>query len=233
MTGDLNAEVNSNPVFPGKERHFLRAQLARIFASTTISPKGFYLDDEETNKMRPATAEEFPYPETEALKSLEAWANVTKSILKNGRQAYVAPAHMSDEEKEEYLSKMAEEDAQVDAYRALNEHTPCQGMETAFISKVVGDPQTYTKGEGTVCYAVNVIKSIRWPGAVTVSKGGKFTNVYVGYGVKRADSSFNPTSPPTVDEEPQDPVEQPEPTPLEAPKIPEEGQDPENDVDNE
>jgi hypothetical protein len=25
MTGDLNAEVNSNPKFPGKERHFLRA----------------------------------------------------------------------------------------------------------------------------------------------------------------------------------------------------------------
>lgn len=25
MTGDLNAPVNSNPHFPGKERHFLRA----------------------------------------------------------------------------------------------------------------------------------------------------------------------------------------------------------------
>jgi len=34
MTGDLNASINSNPPFPGKERHFLRAQLARIFAAT-------------------------------------------------------------------------------------------------------------------------------------------------------------------------------------------------------
>lgn len=69
-------------------------------------------------------------------------------------------------------------------------------METSWISKVVGDPQQYTKGEGQVSYAVNVLKSIRWPGAITVSKGGKFTNVYVGYGVKRVDSSFNPTTPP-------------------------------------
>jgi radial spoke head protein 4A len=34
MTGCLNADVDSNPPFPGKERHFLRAQLARIFHGT-------------------------------------------------------------------------------------------------------------------------------------------------------------------------------------------------------
>jgi radial spoke head protein 4A len=48
MTGDLNAEIISNPVFPGKERHFLRAQIARIFAATTICPKGLFEIDEET-----------------------------------------------------------------------------------------------------------------------------------------------------------------------------------------
>lgn len=30
LTGKLNAAIDSNPPFPGKERHFLRAQLARI-----------------------------------------------------------------------------------------------------------------------------------------------------------------------------------------------------------
>ena len=29
-TGNLNANIDSCPPFPGKERHFLRAQLARI-----------------------------------------------------------------------------------------------------------------------------------------------------------------------------------------------------------
>lgn len=30
FSGNLNASINSSPPFPGKERHFLRAQLARI-----------------------------------------------------------------------------------------------------------------------------------------------------------------------------------------------------------
>ena len=50
MTGQLNASVNSCPPFPGKERHFLRAQLARLQHTTEICPKGLYEIDEETNE---------------------------------------------------------------------------------------------------------------------------------------------------------------------------------------
>lgn len=77
----------------------------------------------------------------------------------------------------------------------------------AWISKVVGDTQVYTKGDANISYAVNVLKSVRWPGASTVSKGGKFTNIYVGYGIKRVDPSYNPTSPPIIDSEPIDSIE--------------------------
>ena len=62
-----------------------------------------------------------------------------------------------------------------------------------------------------------MIKSIRWPGACTVCKNGKFTNMYVGTGVKRVDPSFNPTSPPVIDMEPTDPMEQSEPNPDKEP----------------
>lgn len=75
MTGDLNASVNSNPSFPGKERHFLRAQLARIHAATLIAPKGFFEVDEETNKVK--LAEEPAVPGFEELNSLESWVNFT------------------------------------------------------------------------------------------------------------------------------------------------------------
>ena len=61
---------------------------------------------------------------------------------------------------------------------------------------------------------MNVIRSLRWPGAVTVAKGGKFTNIYVGYGLKRGDPSFNPVEPPMVQSDPTDQSEMPEPTPL-------------------
>jgi hypothetical protein len=43
-----------------------------------------------------------------------------------------------------------------------------------------------------------VIKSLRWPGAVTVAKGGKYCNFNLGYGMKKGDSSYQPTEPPEV-----------------------------------
>ena len=65
-----------------------------------------------------------------------------------------------------------------------------------------------------------MIKSLRWPGAVTVSKGGKFTSVYVGWGLKKNDPSYQPTEPPDVHVDPDDQPEMPEPNPLVAPEEP-------------
>jgi len=67
---------------------------------------------------------------------------------------------------------------------------------------------------------VAVVRSLRWPGAVTVAKGGKFCSVYVGDGVKAGGTSHFPTEPPDVQSDPLDQIENPEPTPLEAPEEP-------------
>lgn len=56
-----------------------------------------------------------------------------------------------------------------------------------------------------------MIKSSRWPGAVTVQKGGAYCNIYVGDGIKRGDTFFSPTEPPEVLGEKADPEEQIEP----------------------
>lgn len=85
--------------------------------------------------------EDFAMPGTEELKSMEAWSNVSQSILKNGRTAYVAPADLDDEAKDAWISEMNDKDAQVERFRALNEHAAIPGLETAWISKVAGDPQ--------------------------------------------------------------------------------------------
>lgn len=73
LTGNLNAPIDSCPPFPGKERHFLRAQLARIQHGTEIVPKGLFEIDEETNEQK--YAEEFAIPGTDELKSLENWSH--------------------------------------------------------------------------------------------------------------------------------------------------------------
>ncbi len=139
LTGDLNATIDSNPPFPGKERHYLRAQLARIFAATTIIPKGLCEFDEETKEVK--FAEDFAVPGTEELKSLEAWGNLFQVILKAGTMSHIMPAEWSDEKKEEEAAKLEADDKSEERFRALNEHAPIAGMETAWLSKVVGDTQ--------------------------------------------------------------------------------------------
>lgn len=42
LTGDLNGVITSYPAFPGTESHYLRALIARISASTNISPRNFH-----------------------------------------------------------------------------------------------------------------------------------------------------------------------------------------------
>lgn len=40
-------QVLTYPTFPGTEKNYLRAQIARISAATQISPLGFYTFNEE------------------------------------------------------------------------------------------------------------------------------------------------------------------------------------------
>ena len=130
MTGNLNATIDSNPPFPGKERHFLRAQIARITHATTIIPKGLLEIDEETNKEK--YTEDFAVPGTEELKSLETWCFQHAGILKAGRVSHLEPEGMPDDEKDEYMNKLAETDPPVDRFKALNEDAPIAGLETAW-----------------------------------------------------------------------------------------------------
>lgn len=79
FTGNLNAEVDTNPAFSGKERHLLRATLARIFSATAILPKGLMALDDETNEVK--FAEEFVFPKTEELRDVKSWGNTYQIIL--------------------------------------------------------------------------------------------------------------------------------------------------------
>ena len=124
----------------------------------------------------------------------------------------------------------------MERFRDIGEHTPFTGEQPAWISKVVGDTHQYTEGgEGeTISYAINVIRSLRWPGSVTVSKGGKCTTVYVGYGMKKGDPSYNPVEPPAVCADPNDETEtkeMPEPNPAKEPVV-EEAKDPNAEESN-
>lgn len=50
LTGNLDSSVQSFPPFPGQERHFLRAQIARIRHATCLCPKGLFTLPEEAEE---------------------------------------------------------------------------------------------------------------------------------------------------------------------------------------
>ena len=221
LSGDLNSDVNSNPPFPGKERHLLRAQIARIAHATTLHPKGLLeVDEEKEDQLN--YAEEFTLPGLADLNSNEVWGHQYPNILKAGRITHQRP-NVPDEEADEIMAKLEEEDKVMEKLMGINEDEPIKPLETAWLLKIVGDDQPYNpdgEEEGTMVYAANVIKSLRWPGAFTVAYDGKWTNLYIGYGLKYGDVSYNPTAPDDIMQDPIEAPEMPEPTPLEAPEEP-------------
>lgn len=68
LSGKLNAEVRGYPLFPGKEAHYLRAQIARISSGTIICPKNYFhipsvsetVEEEEEEETAEAAEEETP-----------------------------------------------------------------------------------------------------------------------------------------------------------------------------
>lgn len=119
LSGNLNASVDSQPPFPFKERHLLRAQLARIQHATQICPVKLYEMEEDTNAIK--FSDEGPDMGTEALKSLEAWCHYPPLILKAGRCTHPEPDIADEEAKNEFLGKLNESDPTVDRFKALNE----------------------------------------------------------------------------------------------------------------
>jgi len=198
MTGNLNSDVNSNPPFPGKERHLLRAQLARIQHNTDICPNGLYdkEKDEETGEYK--LAEDAPSMKTDDLSDTANWAHLHPFILKSGRCEHYIPAGLDDEKREELENELNEKDKPEERFRAINEDAGMEGEQEAWTHKLKGDKQVY----GDNCYGVNVITSNRWPGATTVAKGGKFYSIYIGDAIKAAGNLYNPTEPPALNKDP-------------------------------
>lgn len=76
-----------NPHFAGKEKHLLRAQIARISFATQLVALGIYKVNEEDQKEVELIEqdENFKAPTFTNLTKLENWAHFSQNILKEGR----------------------------------------------------------------------------------------------------------------------------------------------------
>lgn len=121
FTGELDRPIFTNPFFEGQEKHYLRAQIARIVHGTTLLPKGLMrpVEDSDTREIEENTPEEgdIVLPTTKQMNSLEMWVHANKNILLNGTTSLKTPEAPEGEEWDEdratlELKKLLEADPQ-------------------------------------------------------------------------------------------------------------------------
>ncbi len=240
FTGELEHEIITNPFFFGKEKHYLRAQIARISHGTTVIPNGLFKLGEaeeeggpqlEIENMDPENEEDhFKQPETEDQSLLNNWLHHPKSILLNNRTGHLEPTLEEGDEREpaEVLKEIIKKDPYDARLKPITEDSKidssCSWKVSLFGAKTrqaVFGKMGKTSSEH---YGIVVLKSLRWPGSVTCWKGTTQYQIYVGDGLKNEECTYFPVYPPTIPQDPVDLDEQPEPTPLEAPPAEEEGE---------
>lgn len=221
FTGHLEAKVISNPYFPGTEKELLRTQIARITHSSILIQKGLFktVEDAPTE----VEAEEEPILQnTQSLKNISNWVHQHPNILKCGRVSHMEPEPVDEEIDIEVLkAQILEADPLEDRLKPLDRDAAPAGFDSAWISRYLGDAQEYELTfpiKGKVTYAVNVLRSMWWPGAVAVQQNGKLLHFYLGDGMKSATKKYFPVRPPMIIDDPVDRQEVKDPYPENKPE---------------
>ena len=227
FTGDLERKIITNPYFNGKEKHYLRAQIARIHHGTTLIPYGLFRPTEDDPKEIEANEgdDDNKYvPQTENQSTLPNWCHYPKSILKNWRVGHMDPEVPEgvEIEPEELLKQIEAKDPYEPRLKSVTKDSQVEDGIPAWSIKLYGDKERQpTLNNKTTHNGVVVVRSHRWPGSVTVWKGNKWFQIYVGSGLKYETQSYYPVSPPEIPVDPEDLPGNPEPNPLDLPVMPE------------
>jgi len=205
MSGITTAKVVSHPPFPGTEEVLLRAQIARISSDVTLMFKdqlkretGNFGDDDATE---PAPNEEFVMPTASELMTPQGWQHSEPHILQIGRTTHRDPPEADDENPDNPDNKLRK--------RMLAEQESDPARDP--IRQLDGDGLEWVFKQFGTASNVTCVRSLTWPGAVTVAQGSSMVQLYVGYGLAAKQADFFPHGLPDVQDEPEDAVEQIEP----------------------
>jgi radial spoke head protein 4A len=229
LTGNLASKVPSYPPFPGTEKEFLRAQIARISSATMISPQGYFkIEDPEADEKVIVAAEPeelkemFPKP-AQSLCSNTAWRHHEKELNAIGR--VTALHEETDEEGEPVITV----DSKVPVSVSLSVvREPAWSFRVSALCAGASDTSAV------------LARSLDWPGAVVVAAPTRFICVYLGSGVRFETELYKPLVPQMIDEssspvgftEEADPLIDPTPPPPEEPEA-EEGEGEEEEPEDE
>ncbi|KAI8806047.1 radial spokehead-like protein-domain-containing protein [Cladochytrium replicatum] len=221
MTGNLNTQIVSYPPFSGTEAHYLRCQIARISAASVVSPAGYYTfdpdegdGDEPEQRTTIIVNTEFEGLSNESMLSLSNWVHHVPYILPQGRVIWENPYAKKpsggedgeDEDEEEKDNDEQEENAE-----KLEGADPEEGPP--ILSPLAGDEDhgDIPAWSARLCsflsplkFSPVMLRSNRWPGAFVVAYNDKFSNLYIGNGLKdlgNPSQSFIPPPLPEIQKE--------------------------------
>jgi len=190
LTGDLSSTVNGHPPFPGNESNYLRALIALLSAGTAIAPSGVFtaVDGDENGAIQP-NEEEFEAPD---LTTPDSWVHTSLTLNVLGRTRPNPPK--LDDEGNEIPDENAAELTAAPLKPIAEDPTLTEEAEGNGSWDIRTCPAASGMPEGTNGSLV-VVRSLRFPGAVTVGIGKKYTSLYIGYGHEIALKPFQPTLP--------------------------------------
>ncbi|KAG6543237.1 hypothetical protein Mapa_015488 [Marchantia paleacea] len=223
LTGDLEAEVTAVPPYPGVEKNFLRAQIARISAGTQLAPEGFFSasgggDDDQSGGELTAN-EEWARPADSELGTLTAWVHRQLYIRRTGRCAdYEKPEpEEGQEESESAGDTETETDATEDGDGTEGGREDDEQPAAPEEPEEIPEPLRTVESDADIVDGVKpwsvsfsssianfknqviCLRSLVWPGAFALATPSKFNNIYVGFGFKNSD--YVPPVPPAMQKE--------------------------------
>lgn len=223
FTGDLERKIFTNPFYFRPEKFYLRAQIARICHSTTLVPRHvFRLQEDSTIEIEENQPDDadlpIPVPTTEQMCNKENWVHYTRNILKCNRITHLEPEIEDDQDPDEVRKVIEAADPFEPRLKPITDDKAAFGVPSAWVLRKYGDFSNYSAANpahGTQNYGIVVVKSTVWPGAFSFFTEGKWSQVYLGDGLKHDGLTYFPVNPPHVCADPEEPMVYPEPNPTE------------------
>ncbi|XP_017766964.1 PREDICTED: radial spoke head protein 6 homolog A [Eufriesea mexicana] len=213
-TGNLETPIHTFPPFPGTEKNYLRAQIARISATTQVSPIGFFtfgggaeeeelMEEMEEGGELSENAHYDPLPLKDLIDpSMSNWCHHAPYLLKQGRVVWWNPKLDERELGEEELGEEEEEEEEPGAgpEREVGPPLLTPLSEDAIVDSII--PWRATQSSRVQPdQAVALIKSNIWPGAFAFASGWRCANVYIGWGHKYIAYNYSPPPMPPVQDQ--------------------------------
>lgn len=207
FTGDIERKIITNPFFFKREKHLLRAQIARISLSTHLVPAKTYKQTEESPDIEENIPEEgdIQIPSTAEMAKAENWVHYTKNILLCNRTVHTEVEALDDQDPEELMKRKVAADPYEPRLKPITHDAKAKGGASAWSIRAVGDSTSYVAAnpiQPHQNYGVVVVRSNTWPGATTFFTQGRWTQIYVGDGIKYESKTYYPVQPPKLQSDP-------------------------------